>query len=138
MFAHTGVFDHRQHGEHKGLGPGAEDFPFTDRMARIMNTDFKSLKALIDDNPEYLLILLSDHGVDEFGAEGYRMHGTTANGNEPFLLLYNPKLDPRSETRIDIVDVAPTIALYLKGAEIPANSMGIARPYFGTNRWRLY
>jgi hypothetical protein len=39
-------------------------------MARTMNTDFKAIKEYIDNNPEYLLVLLSDHGVDEFGAEG--------------------------------------------------------------------
>jgi hypothetical protein len=28
MFAHSGVFDHRQHGEHRGLGPGESKFIF--------------------------------------------------------------------------------------------------------------
>ena len=39
-------------------------------MARQMNVDIKELKSFIDRNPEYVLVLLSDHGVDEFGAEG--------------------------------------------------------------------
>jgi hypothetical protein len=29
MIAHSGVFDHRQHGEHRGLGPEGENFPNT-------------------------------------------------------------------------------------------------------------
>ena len=70
MFAHTGVFDHRQHGEHRGLGPEGENFPHTDNMARILNTDMKSLKNWIDQNPRYVLLLVSDHGVDEYGLAG--------------------------------------------------------------------
>ena len=62
------------------------------------------------------------------------MHGDTANGNEPFLLIYNPNIDPKSDFRIDVVDVAPTLSLYFEGVEIPANSLGISRTYFGKNK----
>jgi hypothetical protein len=49
---HTaGVFDHVQHGEHRGLGAAGTEFPRTDRMAKIMNSDFKGLKDWIDKNP---------------------------------------------------------------------------------------
>ena len=64
------MFDHRQHGEHRGLGPQGKEFPRTDRMAKTIQADFKSLKSWIDLNPDYLLILLADHGVDEFGIGG--------------------------------------------------------------------
>lgn len=73
---------------------------------------------------------MSDHGVDEWGPGGYRMHGTSENGNEPFLLLYNPSLSS-FEKRIDIVDVAPTLVFYLKDVEIPANSIGVTHAHFG-------
>lgn len=131
MFAHSGVFDHRQHGEHKGLGPASEEFPKTERMSKVLTGDLKKLKEWIDRNPDYLLILLSDHGVDEYGIAGYKMHGESTNGNEPFILLYNPSLSPKSEIPLDIVDVAPTLALYFEGIDIPANSMGITSTYFG-------
>eukprot|EP01114_Cavostelium_apophysatum_P005081 TRINITY_DN1568_c0_g1_i1.p1 TRINITY_DN1568_c0_g1~~TRINITY_DN1568_c0_g1_i1.p1 ORF type:complete len:876 (-),score=228.98 TRINITY_DN1568_c0_g1_i1:1299-3926(-) len=137
MFAHTGVFDHRQHGEHRGLGPAGKDFPRTDKMARTMQTDMKSIKGWIDQNPEYLLVLLSDHGVDEYGIGGYRMHGESADGNEPFIMLYNPRLEPKHEIRVDIVDVAPTLSFYFQGVDIPANSLGITRSYFGENQTEL-
>lgn len=39
-------------------------------MARVLNTDMKSMKSWIDNHPEYVLILLSDHGVDEYGMAG--------------------------------------------------------------------
>lgn len=49
-----------------------KEFPRTDKMAKVMQSDIKSLKRWIDDNPEYLLVLVSDHGVDEYGVAGYR------------------------------------------------------------------
>lgn len=76
-------------------------------------------------------MLVSDHGVDEFGVEGYRMHGTSADGNEPFVLFYNPKLAPKAEIRIDVVDVASTISLFFDGVDIPTNSLGVTHTYLG-------
>ena len=64
------------------------------------------------------------------------MHGNTIDGNEPFVMLYNPKLDPKSDIRIDIVDVAPTLSLYFDSVDIPANSMGITATYFGNKKTR--
>jgi hypothetical protein len=58
------------------------------------------------------------------------MHGNTIDGNEPFVMVYNPKIEPKSDIRIDIVDVAPTLSLYF-GIDIPANSMGLTNTYFG-------
>lgn len=59
------------------------------------------------------------------------MHGTAADGNEPFILLYNPRLSPKSEIKIDVVDVAATLSMYFDGVDIPANSLGISHAYFG-------
>jgi len=105
-------------------------------MARVLNTDMKSLKNWIDGNPDYVLILLSDHGVDEFGMAGYTMHGESAKGNEGFILMYNPKFVGKNEINVDVVDVCPTLASHLVGVDIPANSMGISRAYLGTNTSR--
>jgi hypothetical protein len=41
-----------------------------DKMARVLNTDMKNMKSWIDSNPEYVLLLVSDHGVDEYGMAG--------------------------------------------------------------------
>eukprot|EP01119_Soliformovum_irregulare_P011628 TRINITY_DN2936_c0_g1_i2.p1 TRINITY_DN2936_c0_g1~~TRINITY_DN2936_c0_g1_i2.p1 ORF type:complete len:869 (-),score=182.80 TRINITY_DN2936_c0_g1_i2:122-2692(-) len=131
MIAHSGVFDHVQHGEHLGLGPLGEEFPRSERMAKTMNTDMKNMRDWIDNNPDYLLILLSDHGVDEYGPQGYRMHGIAQDGNEPFMLIYNPKLN-HIERRIDVVDVASTLAYYF-GVDIPLNSIGIPSPDIDEN-----
>jgi len=138
MVTHTGVFDHRQHGEHRHQGPAGKKFPYTDMMADTLQSDFKKLREWVDANPEYLLVLLSDHGVDEYGLAGYKLHGESARGNEPFMMVYNPTLEPSEEPfKIDVVDVCPTLALYLEGVDIPADSIGVSLPFFGKNNTHL-
>jgi hypothetical protein len=131
MMAHSGVMDHRQHGEHRGLGPSGTSFPRTDEMAVQMQSDMATIKTWIDANPEFLLVLASDHGVDEFDYAGYKMHGESANGNEPFILLYNPNLPAQGPKWIDVVDVAPTLTSYLRGVDIPMNALGMPHAFFG-------
>jgi hypothetical protein len=131
VFVHTGVMDHRQHGEHLGLGPSGKAFPHTDTMAARMVADLKTVKSFVDRNPEYLLVLISDHGVDEFDYAGYRMHGLSENGNEPFMLVYNPRLPHRGPKWLDVVDIASTLGMFLRGVDIPINSLGVPQTYFG-------
>jgi hypothetical protein len=107
-------------------------------MAEVLNNDMKKLKEWIDSNRDYVLILISDHGVDSYGVAGYQMHGTSDDGNEGFILIYNPSIEPSNTIiPIDVIDVCPTLALYLKGVDIPANSMGVTRTYFGANTTSL-
>jgi hypothetical protein len=132
LISHSAVYDHRQHGEHRALGAAGADFPHTKKLARRNQADFKTLRAWFDANPDYTLILTSDHGVDEYHYGQYAMHGLTQNGNEPFLMLYNANFQPTSGTlRIDIVDVLPTLVQFFAGVDIPANSMGISYTYVG-------
>jgi hypothetical protein len=127
VISHSAVFDHRQHGEHRALGAAGVDFPHTKKLARRVQADFKTLKAWFDSNPDYTLILYSDHGVDEYVMGQYFMHGQTRDGNEPFLMLYNARFKPAPGVqRIDVVDVLPTLVQYFAGVDIPANSMGIS------------
>eukprot|EP01103_Thecamoeba_quadrilineata_P002511 TRINITY_DN12460_c0_g1_i1.p1 TRINITY_DN12460_c0_g1~~TRINITY_DN12460_c0_g1_i1.p1 ORF type:complete len:968 (-),score=127.20 TRINITY_DN12460_c0_g1_i1:63-2966(-) len=133
LISHSGVIDHRQHGEFR-----TGKFSQTRRIARRCGNDFRYIKDWIDQNPEYLFIVSSDHGVDEMTAAGYRMHGESAQGNEGFFMFYNPRLRTVSEKqRIDIVDVCPTIAKYLKGVDIPANAIGLPRNIFHGDRGNL-
>lgn len=62
------------------------------------------------------------------------MHGESQNGNEGFILMYNPNISPKSEIKIDVVDVAPTLASHLLNIDIPSNSMGVTKAYFGVNK----
>lgn len=71
------------------------------------------------------------------------MHGEAADGNEPFILLYNPALEPKGpvslcllllilfQMKIDVIDVAATLSLYFEGVDIPANSLGLTHSYWG-------
>ena len=48
--------------------------------------------------------------------------------NDGFTMFYNPTLAPNQpEKVIESTDVAPTIASYLKGVDIPAQSIGEAQ-----------
>jgi hypothetical protein len=72
------------------------------------------------------------------------MHGEAVDGNEPFIMLYNPALHPPKapvwylqilyliwKIKIDVIDVAPTLSFYFDGADIPANSLGQTHVYWG-------
>jgi hypothetical protein len=74
-----------QHGEHR---QPRSSYPHTTRMGQVLAADMASMKSWIDSHPDYLLVLISDHGVDDFGPQGYRMHGLTQDGNQPFMLVY--------------------------------------------------
>ena len=58
------------------------------------------------------------------------MHGLTEGGNEPFLLVYNPALQPTPKKKIDIVDVAATLSSYIYDIDLPQNAIGYSRRTF--------
>ena len=130
LIAHTGAFDHLQHAEFKHGGDAGKEFRKSRAMARRLIVDLEAARDFVDENPEYVLMLASDHGVDEQSTTGYRMHGTSKDGNMGFLLLYSSRLAPGPLREIDIVDVCPTISTYLKGVDIPAMAVGVPRTQF--------
>jgi hypothetical protein len=67
LIAHSGVFDHINHGVFRNNG----DPKRLQEHSLLIAEDFRRLRSMIDNNPEYLLILSSDHGVDENTASGY-------------------------------------------------------------------
>ena len=67
MITHSGVFDHINHGVFRHDG----DVKLLDEHAVMLAEDIKPIKHFIDRNPEYLLILSSDHGVDALTPGGY-------------------------------------------------------------------
>ena len=54
---------------------------------------FTHVISWVDRNPEYLLILISDHGRWRSNTP-LLSHGPIAQGNEPIVVTYNPQLDP--------------------------------------------
>ncbi|EFC48510.1 FBOX domain-containing protein [Naegleria gruberi] len=132
LFAHSAIFDHINHGVFRHDPTNLDYLTYlSDRIA----SDINPLKDWIDANPDYLLILSSDHGTDDV-SNGYVLHGYSRDGNEGYVMLYNPRLKPYDE-RLDIVDVCPTVAKYLKGVDIPADNIGVSRAYFGDDEESL-
>jgi len=56
--------------------------------------------------------------------------------NDGFMMFYNPTLKPVPENILESVDIAPTIASYLRGVDIPAQSIGTAQVGFA-GRYKL-
>lgn len=132
LFTHSAIFDHINHGIFRHDPTNLDYLNYlSDRIAG----DINPLKDWIDENPDYLLILSSDHGVDDV-SNGYVLHGYSRDDNEGYVMLYNPKLKPYKE-RLDIVDVCATVAKYLKGVDIPADSAGVSRSYYGSDQESL-
>ena len=67
LIAHSGVFDHINHGVFRNNG----DIQRLKDHSILIAQDLARLKGMIDANPEYLLILSSDHGIDAQTAAGY-------------------------------------------------------------------
>lgn len=97
----------------------------------------------IDQNPEYALILSSDHGgQDFFGEDSYCNHGCLKPENKGIFFAYvndflkNPPGDfqrgeeefkgfPHQKEEIDIFDVAPTVSQLIENVNIPIFSKGV-------------
>ncbi|KYQ88324.1 hypothetical protein DLAC_11023 [Tieghemostelium lacteum] len=103
--------------------------------------DMKYVKDWVDNNPEYLLVIISDHGgklKSETAA-----HGDNNNGNEAFMVIYSPDLAPLPEDLqdkfIDQVDVCSTIWQHFAGSgvSLPAENIGKIYPT-STNKERIY
>jgi hypothetical protein len=132
LISHSAVYDHRQHGEHRALGAAGVDFPHTKKLARRTQADFKTLRAWFDANPDFTLILTSDHGVDEYHLRPVRHARPHAERQRAIShALQRSDFTPSggAPLRIDIVDVLPTLVQFFAGVDIPANSMGISYTY---------
>lgn len=60
-------------------------------IVRTFASDLKHILDWIDQNPEYLLVILSDHGGDWPTDNVLSSHGPAGGGNEAFVVFYNPK-----------------------------------------------
>jgi hypothetical protein len=129
LIAHSAHVDHRMHGEYKTMKEHAGEA--TKLVSAEACAEFETLLSWIDMNPEYLLILSSDHGVDSYAGGKYTMHGFSEDGNAGFFTFYNPilKFSDPSPQIIDLWDVAATLSSFLRGVDVPASSVGrIRRP----------
>ncbi|KAG9395984.1 hypothetical protein J8273_2333 [Carpediemonas membranifera] len=126
VVAHSAIFDHEMH-----IHPRWHQE--TVSMGRLVAADHNMFKAWVDEHPEYLLVISSDHGVDE-GPGGGILHGTSYNSNNGYMILYNPRLpNIGRELWQDSCDIASTVSSYLRNVDYPRASIGVPALDFGTS-----
>ncbi len=82
----TNVIDDRIH------RTGKQD-PRTKELILDIRKTLRMIKQFVDSHPDYLFILNADHGGSPTGGvhEG-QLHGEPSNGNEAWIMFYNPTL----------------------------------------------
>ena len=88
-----------------------------------------SLMKWIDENPDYLLIVTSDHGGQLFhGEDNFCNHGCPDSNktNAAIMMIYynNISVSDNLPETISYYDVAPTIAQLIENVNIPLESKG--------------
>jgi hypothetical protein len=130
MFLESFYLDHQVHF-------GAYN-KYTDQIYKILAQyvdNMKLVKKWIDAHPDYLLVVISDHGQKTTDEEA-GIHGDfTREGNEGWIMFYNPNIDkvisqPSSPVTLSTVDVHPTIWQFFsaQGASIAAENVGAVYP----------
>ncbi|KAA6375279.1 MAG: hypothetical protein EZS28_029194, partial [Streblomastix strix] len=145
FFAYSTISDHIIHNDYtvyKG-----KNFTESAQHAVLVYERIGFMKKWIDDHPDVLLIIASDHGHDEMVDYRCETHGTGLNNNTGWQILYNPLFSSEKSFEMESLDIAATISNYIKTGSnnlkqindkdvqqgyinIPANNMGIARNLF--------
>ena len=99
--------------------------------AYVTNKYIIKIHNFINENPDFSLILISDHGGSIFsGDESINLHGSNKKGNEGIFTLYNNELGKnynKLKNNIKIINrynYAPTMAQIIEGINIPIYSIG--------------
>ncbi|KAA6367502.1 MAG: hypothetical protein EZS28_036971, partial [Streblomastix strix] len=145
FFAYSTISDHIIHNDYtvyKG-----KNFTESAQHAVLVYERIGFMKKWIDDHPDVLLIIASDHGHDEMVDYRCETHGTGLNNNTGWQIFYNPLFSTEKSFEMESLDIAATISNYIKTGSnnlnqindkdvqqgyinIPANNMGIARNLF--------
>ncbi|KAJ5079368.1 hypothetical protein M0811_04389 [Anaeramoeba ignava] len=123
LIIHSGVFDHASHFSDEET----VNF-FDDSLIKLFKQDI--LVNFIHDNPDYLLILSSDHGESST-----RFHGeieTLPTKNIGCFMFYHPDFEHQDWTQIMDVDVTPTLTSFFKSVDIPFFSFGVIANSFAS------
>jgi hypothetical protein len=130
LFTFSAVLDSWQHN-----GPVQESCGWP-RLLRRTNADLMLLKEWADDHPDYLLVLMSDHGQNK-RVPDYVLHGEGGKGNDGVLFLYNSQLvrrgkyDGKAANHTDlpflhVADIAATIVSVMPTVDFPLTSIGVS------------
>ncbi|KAL0210778.1 hypothetical protein P9112_009076 [Eukaryota sp. TZLM1-RC] len=132
LIAHSGIFDHVAH---------SRNTTFKWEISNTVTRDMKRIEEWIVKNPEYFLVISSDHGVDG-GKFAEVLHGYSDNGNSGIYLFWSPLLNSTvlnqgnkcqgilygcGERWIETVDKSFTWSI-LMGIDIPYSSIGVGQP----------
>lgn len=108
--------------------------PYAKSIIKYFGNGVKSLLKWMDDHPEYVLIVLSDHGGGAYkGEDSVNLHGENTNGNQAFISFYNPKFSFATNGKmkegeyawLNTVDVCSTICMYWHNCSIPFENVGL-------------
>lgn len=129
MWLESFILDHRVH------EVNSKDAARAIYLRNKLAQDLVYVKQWVDNNPDYLLVVVSDHGQKMSNAE-VAIHGNwLLDGNEGWMMIYNPNLqhptsNPATPIILNTVDVAPTLWQFFSasGASIPAESVGKVYP----------
>ncbi|KAJ5071026.1 hypothetical protein M0811_02008 [Anaeramoeba ignava] len=125
LIMYSSIFDHETHTGNR------DRLNFLDNSAvELFKKD--TLVNFIKENPDYLLILSSDHGesISQFHGESE----TLPTKNIGFFLFYHPDFQYQKWTQIKDVDITATLTSFLKSVDIPFFSFGkIGNSYISRN-----
>ena len=104
--------------------------PDVKMACKVFTEKAERVKAWVDEHPDYLLMVVSDHGGrDKDGNTDRTMHGGMDGGNEPFAMFYHANLTPQDAgSWIHVSDLAVTQTQYIRGVSIPFESYGVVAP----------
>lgn len=121
---YTQIIDAFNHGYSK-------EHPRTFAASYAVNQAILKIMDWIDDNPDYVLILSSDHGGQAYlGEDNYCNHGCLTPGNEGILVVYMKNFEVLKPKQIDepeiltTFEVANIISQVIENANIPLESTG--------------
>ena len=124
LIYYTQIIDAFNHGYSK-------EHPRAFSASYAINKGIMQIVEWIDENPEYVLILLSDHGGQAYlGEDNYCNHGCLNPGNEGVLFMYMKNFDvlrPKQRSEPEIIstfEVASIISQVIENVNIPLENAG--------------
>lgn len=123
LIYYTQIIDAFNHGYSK-------EHPRTFAASYAINKAILEIMEWINDNPDYVLLVLSDHGGQAYlGEDNYCNHGCLNPGNEGVLVVYMKNFDeirPMEEEApiINTFDVADIVSQVIENVNMPLESNG--------------
>jgi hypothetical protein len=137
LFSYSVNSDYVMHVDQR-RNPDPKDREMSKTLAKNLAKNAAIIKKFVDEHPNVLFIINTDHGYDDWGIFSFSpffyvfetapngtfcLHGGCTPNNEGWIILYNPVFTP-SHRVMDCVDICATISKYLDRVDIPGNSVG--------------